>query len=140
VIILLVLLAVWFFSRKKRQRTFTPRERAIAALAALKNEGVTEDSYAFGVRASDILRTYIRDEHDLDAVTKTSIEFLESLRYNDVFNANEKASLAAFLETADMLKYARAQAGQEDIERLFETARQLIEAKSAQLPEAAKVS
>lgn len=139
-IILLVLLAVWLFSRKKNKRPLTPTERALAALSALKQEGVTSDSYAFGVKASDILRTYIRDEHGLDAVTKTSLEFLDSLRNNDVFNVNEKASLAAFLETIDLLKYARAQAGPEDIERLFETARQLIEAKSSTTREAAKVA
>ena len=62
-----------------------------------------------------LLRTYIRDQHGLDAVTRTSVEFLEVLRDNAAFTHNEKAALSEFLESVDLLKYARLPAAADDI-------------------------
>ncbi len=85
----------------------TARERALAALRELRGEASEADPYGFGVRVSDALRTYIRDQHGLDAVTRTSVEFLEVLRDNAAFTDNEKAAISEFLESVDLLKYAR---------------------------------
>jgi hypothetical protein len=121
----LALLAVWFFYGRGRRARLTPREKALRALDGLR--GAQATPYEFGVRASDILRTYIRDAFGLDAVTRTSIEFLESIRDDSVFDANEKASLAAFLKASDLLKYARVGAEAGEIGRLLDTAAHLIE-------------
>lgn len=124
VLILLVLLAIWYFVGRLRRTRLTPRQNAIRALSELR--GLQSTPYEFGVRASDILRTYVRDAFGLDAVTRTSLEFLESIRDNVVFDTNEKASLAAFLEASDLLKYARVEAGGEEIGQLLDTAEQLV--------------
>ena len=75
---------------------------------------------------SNALRAYIRDQYGLDAVTRTSLEFLETLRDNAVFTDNEKAALAEFLEAADLLKYARQSAGAEEIQTLMSIAERLV--------------
>jgi hypothetical protein len=133
-VILLILLglAIWAISRVRPARQLTARQRALAVLDELRREGGEADPYAFGVKVSDALRAYIRDQHGLDAVTRTSLEFLETLRDNVVFSENEKAALAEFLESADLLKYARQSAGAEEIQTLLSIAERLVRGENAQ--------
>lgn len=128
----LVGLVIWLVLRLRKARPLTARQRALAALDDLRREGGAADPYAFGVRISDALRAYIRDQHGVDAVTRTSLEFLDTLRDNAVFSENEKAALAEFLESADLLKYARQSAGAEEIETLLAIAERLVRGENAQ--------
>ncbi|HEY5811145.1 MAG TPA: hypothetical protein VIT23_00645, partial [Terrimicrobiaceae bacterium] len=77
------------------------------------------------------LRTYIRDHHGLDAVTRTSVEFLEALRENPAFTNNEKAALSDFLESVDLLKYARLSVAADDIRSLLSLAERLVRGESS---------
>jgi hypothetical protein len=134
----LIGLVFWLTRRKRPAPVLTPRQRALAALEQLRREGPETDPYAFGVRISDALRTYIRDQHGLDALTRTSVEFLEALRENAVFTENEKAALSEFLESVDLLKYARLPAAAADIQSLLDVAERLVRGTSAILTSAAK--
>lgn len=124
-------LIIWLVRRARRARALTPKERALVALTDLRREGGEADPYAFGIKVSDALRAYIRDQHGLDAVTRTSLEFLGTLRDNAVFTENEKAALAEFLESADLLKYARQSAGAEEIQTLLSIAERLVRGEQA---------
>ncbi|MGA7904001.1 MAG: DUF4381 family protein [Terrimicrobiaceae bacterium] len=121
----------WLTRRPRRIPPQTPQQRALAALEALHREGSEADSYEFGVKVSDALRTYIRDQHGLDAVTRTSLEFLEALRDNAAFSDNEKAALSEFLESVDLLKYARMPAAAEEIQSLLAIAERLVRGEAA---------
>ncbi len=134
----LIGLVFWLTRRKHPAPVQTPRQRALAALEQLRREGPETDPYAFGVEISDALRTYIRDQHGLDALTRTSVEFLEVLRENAVFTENEKAALSEFLESVDLLKYARLPAAADDIQSLLDIAERLVRGASAILISAAK--
>lgn len=125
-LLILLGLIIWLVRRKRPVRPLTPKEKALAVLAELRREGGSADPYAFGVKVSDALRAYIRDQHGLDAVTRTSLEFLEVLKNNAVFTDNEKAALAEFLEAADLLKYARQSAGADEIETLLSIAERVV--------------
>jgi hypothetical protein len=127
----LVGLLFWLTRRKRPVPALTPRERALKTLEQLRGEAAASDSYGFGVKVSDALRTYIRDQHGLDALTRTSIEFLEVLRDNPAFTDNEKAALSEFLESVDLLKYARQSAGAEEIRSLLEIAERLVRGEKA---------
>lgn len=122
----LVALLFWLTRRRRPVALLTPRQRALQALEQLRREAPEADSYSFGVKVSDALRTYIRDQHGLDAVTRTSIEFLEILRDNPAFTDNEKAALSDFLESVDLLKYARLPAAADDIQALLDIAERLV--------------
>ena len=126
----LVGLLFWFTRRKRSAPVLTARERALAALRELRGEASEADPYDFGVRVSDALRTYIRDQHGLDAVTRTSVEFLEVLRDNAAFSNNEKAAISEFLESVDLLKYARQAAGADEIQVLLEIAERVVRGES----------
>ena len=134
----LIGLVFWLTRRKRPAPLQTPRQRALAALEELRREGPEADSYAFGVKVSDALRTYIRDQHGLDALTRTSVEFLEALRENAAFTDNEKAALSEFLESVDLLKYARLPAAAEDIQSLLAIAERLVRGENAIQASAAK--
>ena len=123
VVLVLIALAIW--SARSRKPKLTPREVALRDLEALRGRPLTP--YEFGVRASDVLRTFLRDALGLNAMNRTSIEFLESLREDPVFNIDQKAALAAFLKAADLLKFARVDAARDEIEQLMDTARRLVE-------------
>ena len=126
----LVGLLFWFTRRKRPAPVLTARERALAALRELRGEASEADPYDFGVRVSDALRTYIRDQHGLDAVTRTSVEFLEVLRDNAAFSNNEKAAISEFLESVDLLKYARQAAGADEIQVLLQIAERVVRGES----------
>ncbi len=128
--LVLIGLVFWLTRRKRSAPIPTARERALAALSELRREGSEADPYEFGIKISDALRTYIRDQHGLDAVTRTSVEFLEELRDNSAFSQNEKAALAEFLEAVDLLKYARLPAAAHDIDVLLSTAERLVKGES----------
>jgi hypothetical protein len=129
----LVGLLFWLTRRKRPAPVLTARERALAALRELRGEASEADPYVFGVRVSDALRTYIRDQHGLDAVTRTSVEFLEVLRDNAAFTNNEKTAISEFLESVDLLKYARQAAAAEEIRILLEIAERVVRGESPPL-------
>ncbi len=124
-------LIIWLVMRKRPARPLSAKERALQSIADLRREGPEAEPYAFGVRVSDALRTYIRDQHGLDAVTRTSVEFLETLRENPAFSEEEKVQLSTFLESVDMLKYARQDAPAEEIQSLLDTAEKLVRSERA---------
>lgn len=109
-----------------RRKPPTARERALAALDTLRNTVAGADPYAFGIAVSDAIRGYINEQHGLHATTQTSLEFLEDIRANPVFTDNEKAGLSAFLDKTDLLKFARAEAGESEMIGLLETAGRLV--------------
>lgn len=131
-------LLLWLTRRKRAARALTAKERALAAIEEFRRQGENADPYAFGVQVSDALRTYIRDQHGLDAVTRTSVEFLEVMRNHQAFSLNEKAALSEFLESVDLLKYARQTAGAEDIQVLLSIAERLVRGEQPQKLETAK--
>lgn len=123
-------LVFWLTRRKRALAPQTPRQRALAALEELRG-GVSEsDSYGFGVKVSDCLRTYIHDQHGLDAITRTSLEFLEALRDHPAFSSGEKAALSEFLESVDLLKYARLPAAAADLRSLLSIGERLVKGES----------
>jgi hypothetical protein len=134
----LIGLIFWLTRRKRPVPVLTPKERALKALEQLRREAPEDDSYGFGIKVSDTLRTYIRDQHGLDAMTRTSVEFLEILRDNPAFTENEKAALSDFLESVDLLKYARLSAAADDIRSLLEIAERLVRGETATQTSAAR--
>ena len=58
---------------------------------------------------------------------QTSPEFLAAAGASPRFSEAEKALLAAFLEKADLIKFARLAAGSSDSEQLLEQARRFVE-------------
>jgi hypothetical protein len=128
-VLLLILVGfVWLLKKLlvRKPAQLTNRQKALAALEVLRRGIAGSDPYAFGVTVSDSIRSYIRAEHRLGATTQTSLEFLNSIRGNPLFTENEKAGLTVFLEKTDLLKFARAEAGEREMLDLLDIAARLV--------------
>jgi hypothetical protein len=126
-ILALLALAGWFFFFRHRSvAQLSPADRAQAWLAKLRSEVATTEPYAFSIMVSDVLREYLRDGRGLNATTQTSREFLDAVRERRVFNEEESAALAAFLERADLIKFARVHATADDSAALLDQAERLV--------------
>jgi hypothetical protein len=128
VLLLIVAGFVWLLKKLLTRKAvpLTNRQKALAALEALRSGIAGSDPYAFGVTVSDSIRSYILAEHRLGATTQTSLEFLNSIRGNPLFTDNEKAGLTVFLEKTDLLKFARAEAGEREMLDLLDIAARLV--------------
>jgi hypothetical protein len=123
----LLALVVWFFvARRRPTRVLTPAEKALAELERLRGQAESSEPYAFSIAVSDVLRTYLSDGRGLNATTQTSREFLETVRTRNAFNDEERDALAAFLDKADLVKFARMHATPADCAALLEQADRLV--------------
>lgn len=129
VLLLLLAAAVWAFvawRRHRNRRPLTAREKALAALAKARAQAATAPAYEFSIEVCDVLRTFLSAEHRLPATTQTSYEFLQTARGSGMFDAGRLSHLTRFLDKADMIKFARADATGADNAELAELAENLV--------------
>ena len=110
--IALAVAALWFLLRRPKRPlagpTFTPRQIAARRLQELEAQMDTLDARAFGSAVADVLRVYIGAQYGLHPERQTSEEFLSSITDSRTFSVVEHALLREFLESCDLLKFARA--------------------------------
>ncbi|GEM_PF-469384 len=110
----------------------TPRQRALAVLESLRERIGQIEPYPFSVEVSDALRSFVSEEFRVRATRQTSPEFLAAAAASPRFSEADKALLAAFLEKADLIKFARLAATSADSEGLLEQAARFVEGGRAQ--------
>lgn len=120
IILLLLSLGIWALVRWRRNRArriLTAREKALAALDAAQARASEAVPYEFSIEVCDVLRSFLGAEHRLPATTQTSYEFLQTARNSGMFDAGRMSRLTSFLEKADAIKFARADAtGTDNVE------------------------
>ena len=129
VVLLLLALGIWLlvrWRRNKARRILTAREKALAALAAAQGRAAEAPPYDFSIEVCDVLRTFLGAEHHLPATTQTSYEFLQTARGSEMFDADRLARLTRFLDKADAIKFARADASGADNAELAGLAEDLV--------------
>jgi hypothetical protein len=127
--LLLLALAIWAFvawRRRVNRRPLTARERALAALAAARGRADAAAPYEFSIEVCDILRSFLGTEHRLPATTQTSYEFLQTARGSGIFDETRLRGLTRFLDKADAIKFARADATAADNAELVGLAEELV--------------
>ncbi|MCB1135777.1 MAG: hypothetical protein KDK78_05885 [Chlamydiia bacterium] len=95
--------------RKMRSLPKDPRERALEALRDLHerdlpSQGLFDPYYS---QLTGIVRSYIEEAFGIRAPEQTTREFLQELRYAPEFSSETKEDLEAFLDSADLVKFAR---------------------------------
>lgn len=117
----LVFLVFWFLRRRKRKQAgpaevmlpnIPPHQHALEQLEQLRHEKLWQQGQlkAYHTRLSDIIREYIEAAFPVNAVEMTTNEILFALKPLNI-NAEALNKLAASLELADMVKFAKAQPG-----------------------------
>lgn len=125
-----VLIGVWW-RRAHAVKPLTPGQKALAGLSGLENVVEGRDPYAFSAEVSDVLRAYVSEALALPATSQTSPEFLASVARHKRFTEAERELLAAFLEKADLIKFARFQASERDSRELLGQARDFVNGKES---------
>jgi len=83
---------------------------------------------------SDAVRVYLEERFQLRAPERTTEEFLRDLQKTSVLMAQQKASLAEFLEQCDLVKFARFEPPETMLRELHESALRLIHETQYEAP------
>ena len=77
------------------------------------------------------MRQYIENRFGLHAPERTTEEFLDELRSSDALEEKFRPLLEEFLTHCDLVKFAEFQPTTADIQKMFDTTKQFIEATRA---------
>jgi len=130
---------VWWL-RARRERAalavlLTPRERADLALRKLRQSGLAErDVKLYYVELTGIVRRYVEETTGIRAPEQTTEEFLREISRQETFPAEQSRRLKDFLESADLVKFAKHEPLAEDIEHSYQRAESLIGFQQHRLP------
>ena len=124
----LVTAAFLLWRAKRKRRAIPPpvpphvraRQKIDAALALIN------DPRAFCIAVSDAVRVYLEERFTLRAPERTTEEFLRDLQKTPALMAQQKSSLATFLEQCDLVKFARFEPPETVLRELHESALRLI--------------
>lgn len=120
----------WRYWQKRRVYTLavppTPphvraRQRLQAALAYI------QDPRVFCGEVSDALRVYLEERFRFHAPERTTEEFLVELQNTNILTAPQKQSLADFLLSCDLVKFARHEPNEAALRDLHDGALRLVD-------------
>lgn len=125
-----VALAIWLVLRKKR---LTPKPVVVIPPHVRAKERLAEalrfisDPKLFCTMVSDTARAYLEERFNLHAPERTTDEFLIELRSSHHLTRDQKQSLGAFLESCDLVKFARFEPTEQALRELHDSALRLID-------------
>jgi hypothetical protein len=131
-----VVVAFWLWKRRQQpgvsafvRPPLTPYEVAIRELRRLREENPPVEE--FYTRLSDIVRQYLEGQMELRAPERTTEEFLFEVSRDHSLSAEHRELLGAFLQEADLVKFAKFQPGGEDMKRALGAAEKFVEESRA---------
>ena len=80
----------------------------------------------FFVELTLVVRRYIERTTGVRAAEETTEEFLREMRSHPAFDTDMREQLRSFLQSADMVKFARFAPGRDDIEETFRRAQEFV--------------
>lgn len=133
IVLALLLGAIWIrrYRRRLAERPagpppLPPAEWARQALDRLADEEQRYSDKDYIVAVSDVVREYLERAFDLPAPERTTDEFLAEIGNHPVFTPGMRGEMAAFLQRADLVKFAGQQLSREERPKLLENARSFI--------------
>jgi hypothetical protein len=81
----------------------------------------------FCILVSDTIRFYLEERFQFRAPERTTEEFLRELNATDLLVAEQKESLGKFLESCDLVKFAKYEPGENELRGLHGSAVKLVE-------------
>lgn len=129
----LAALAAWHVWKKLRARkpavskaiVIPPHRRAKEQLRRASE--LMSDPYAFCSLVSTVVRGYIEDRFELRAPERTTEEFLDELRRTSLLHVEHKRLLEEFLTRCDLVKFARHEPTQPELQALLDAALRFID-------------
>lgn len=81
----------------------------------------------FCIMVSDALRVYLEERFEFRAPERTTEEFLHELQATRLLSAEQKQSLGEFLQQCDLVKFARHEPHQAELQQLHQSALRLVD-------------
>lgn len=123
---------IWWFLRHRQaaqneRPAIPPHVTALADLARLRAAMDAENSLAFIVEVSRILRVYLQERFGLRAPHRSTEEFLLEATDSPHLSPDRQALLGDFLRQCDLVKFARRQAALDRMTDLLDTATSFVQ-------------
>ena len=81
----------------------------------------------FCILVSDTVRFYLEERFNFRAPERTTEEFLRELQNTNLLGGEQKESLGRFLESCDLVKFAKYEPGESELVDLHHSALKLVE-------------
>lgn len=134
VVAILVIAAIavmlWrWWQRRRAQVAFVPPVPAHVRAKQKLDEALAliTQPKPFVIAVSDTARAYLEERFQFRAPERTTEEFLRELSGTDLLAAEQKESLGNFLESCDLVKFARYEPGENELLGLHGSAVRLVE-------------
>jgi hypothetical protein len=132
-----LLAVLWMLLRRLHRHVqlmrLSPRERALRELDALLGRDLIGRNLVkeFYIELTLVVRRYVERAHAIRAPEQTTEEFLASASRDPRFTAEVVRRLKAFLEAADLVKFAAHRPDSAAVTRAVGTAREYVETDTA---------
>ena len=129
-VVLAILFLAWRYWRKRRSQILLepPVPASVRAKQKLEEAlALIAQPKPFCIMVSDTLRSYLEEQFDFHAPERTTEEFLWELNATDLLLPEQKESLGKFLESCDLVKFAKYEPGEPELRALHGSAVRLVE-------------
>jgi hypothetical protein len=142
-LVVLAALAFWVWTILRKRRAEAPPAPPVPAhiLARQRLEealGLIHQPKPFIITVSDTLRWYLEQAFQLRAPEQTTEEFLVELRQSVLLNDRQKTSLGDFLQSCDLVKFAKYEPRESELRELHEDAVEIV-AETEPQPETTEI-
>jgi hypothetical protein len=128
-VLAIVLLVLWLWMRDRSRVPIVPPIPAhIRAKRALEKAlELIAQPKEFCVAVSNTVRHYLEERFNFHAPERTTEEFLRELGETNLLTPEQKESLGGFLESCDLVKFAKYEPGENELRELHSSAIRLVE-------------
>ena len=128
--VIVIALLLWRWLRKRKANVYVPppvpahiraKQKLAEALALISQPK------PFVTAVSDTARTYLEERFNFRAPERTTEEFLRELSGTDLLVTAQKDSLGNFLNSCDLVKFAKYEPGEKELHELHGSALRLVE-------------
>jgi hypothetical protein len=124
-----LIFAWWLWQKKRSQIAVEPPIPAhIRAKLDLRRAlEIISQPKSFCILVSDTVRRYLEERFNFRAPDRTTEEFLRELSATNLLTDTQKESLGGFLESCDLVKFAKYEPGENELRELHSSALRLVE-------------
>jgi hypothetical protein len=136
--IVVIAAVIWRWWQKRRsQVAFVPPVPAHVRAKQKLDEALAliAEPKPFVIAVSDTARAYLEERFNFRAPERTTEEFLRELTVTDLLATEQKESLGNFLESCDLVKFAKYEPGENELRGLHGSAVKLVEETEPQVEE-----
>jgi len=132
----------YWLKRRPRAKEITivipPHERARRKLQEAL--GLLDQPRPFCILVSDAVRLYLEEAFSMRAPERTTEEFLDELQSSALLSLAQKQLLGDFLMRCDLVKFARHEPPQDQLQELYQSALRLIDETQSMVRTAASAT